>query len=94
VVMMGEIDHDLLGADGLQLAGGDPAMIPIETPSSGQRQPRLYGEGGKCPPEHAEPGMALADVVEQGRFHPNVVEPAVAGHLGGLVPVTLVSARL
>jgi hypothetical protein len=38
--------------------------------------------------------MTLADVVEQCRFHPDVVEPAVTGHLGGLVPMTLVGARL
>jgi hypothetical protein len=92
--MMGEIDDDLLGTNGLQLAGGDPAMVPIETPSSGQRQSRLYRERGEGPPEDPEPGMALADVVEQSRFHPHVVQPAGTSHLGGLISVALVSARL
>jgi hypothetical protein len=89
-----EIDDQLLGTDCLQLNGSNPAMVSIETPSPRQGQPSLDRERSEASPEHPEPGMPLADVVEQGGPHCCDIQPPGAGYLAGLVPVTLVDARL
>lgn len=94
MVMVGEINHQLVRADSLQLARSNPAMVPIQPPSPGQRHPPFDRQRGECPPEHPETGMPLADVVEQGRPYCARAEPAGTGRLGGLVAVTLVSVRL
>jgi hypothetical protein len=71
--MQREIDHERWEAQGGQFPRRHEPVIPIEPHPLREREADEDHDGGNRSADKAKVGMALADVVEEGRNHDIVV---------------------
>ncbi len=95
MVRFGEINNQRLGSGLSQLGGGDRPMVQVGAEAAGGRQVQEGEARGQAASERAEPGMPLADVVEQRCPSQRPVSGrSQQGVSSGLQAVTLVGRRL
>ncbi len=91
----GELDHQRLGSRRLELGGADCGVVEVDGDPAVALQAELAEESCEHPSEDAQPGMTLADVVQQRS--PDQVRPlwgTLLGEPGSPVSVTLVGKGL
>jgi hypothetical protein len=94
MVVQGEVDGEGRGSNRTQLASTDATMVPIRPHPLAQRPVDEDQDGRERAPEDPESGVALPDVVKQGRDDRIRAAP-VAHHVEpGLVSMSLVGRAL
>lgn len=94
MVVACEVDDHLATPQTLQLPGGGLAVIPVELPSSSQREAEPDRDRGEASPDHTEPGVSLPDVVEESGANDIEIGSSSQSDETGVISVTLVRIGL
>lgn len=95
VMVEREVDCQGRSTGPAQLRGSDHPVVPVGSHAGRKWKPREYRHRGERPPDQTEPGVSLADVVEQRcRDDVRVGVPLVNHRKSGFVAVTLVGIGL